>query len=74
MKIVYRVIENINCNDFNNELNYRIIKYEIDFDNKRMRTCGWNDWHEIKDDYYNTLEEAEKKLNELKGKVEKELK
>lgn len=65
--IVYRVIPNIQCNDFNNEPAYKIVKYEIDHKNNKMRTCGWNDWHKIIDDYVMTLEEAEAKLKELKG-------
>jgi len=63
--IVYRVIPNMQCNDFNNEPTYKIVKYEIDHKNNKMRNCGWNDWHKIKNDYYKTLEEAEQKLKEI---------
>ena len=58
-KFVYRVVPNKDSNDFNCEPEYKILKYEIDLANNRMRVCGWNNWHKIINDYFTTQEEAE---------------
>lgn len=67
IKFVYRVVPNKDSNDFNCEPEYKIIKYEINLANNRMRVCGWNNWHEIINDYFSTEAEAEAKLKEMKS-------
>ena len=64
-KFVYRVIPNKDSNDFNYEPEYKILKYEIDLANNRMRVCGWNNWQKIINDYFTNREEAEAKLKDL---------
>lgn len=64
--VVWRVIENSQCNDFNNEPEYRIVAYDIDYKNNRMRQRGFSNWHKIIDDYFLTKDKAEKYLEENK--------
>lgn len=49
---VYRVVENTNSNDFNNEMPYTIITYELDEKNNKMRVSGYAQWVDAKDFYY----------------------
>ena len=65
-KFVYRIVTNKDSNDFNCEPEYKILKYEIDLANNRMRVCGWNNWHKIINDYFLSQAEAEQKLKEIK--------
>lgn len=46
----YRVIENTQSNDFNNEPRYVLKKYDVDEKNNRMRLRGMKEWHKIMDD------------------------
>ena len=62
-KDAYRVIENVNANDFNNEPIYRIQKYEVDIENNRMRSKGYKDWHRIMPDTVYSETEAIEELN-----------
>ena len=65
-EIGYRVVANSHCNDFNNELPYTILTYDIDHKKGVMRTRGWNDWHEIKEHFINR-KDAERELVRLCG-------
>lgn len=67
--IVYRIVTNTKCNDFNEEPEYRIVAYYIDYKNNIMTVKGWSwgDGHKIINDYYKTKEEAEKKLEEIQN-------
>ena len=60
----YRVVENADYNDFNGELPYTIITYDIDKKKGIMRARGWNNWHEIKH-YFVSKKDAEKELVRL---------
>lgn len=49
---IYRIVENSNCNDFNDELPYTIITYELDEKRNKMRVCGYSEWVDAIDFYY----------------------
>lgn len=71
---VYRVIENKDCNDFNNELEYTILTYDLDSKNNKIRVKGYNNWHEATNDYYYSRTLAEQALvakccNQLKQQL-----
>ena len=59
---VYRVIENVSCNDFNNELEYTIIAYDYDIKNNKMKAKGFASWIPVKDDIIYEKRQAEQEL------------
>lgn len=66
----YRVVPNRNSNDFNDEPKYRIVKYNIDIKNNRMKVRGFGKWHKIMDDTIYSEIDAQKILQEkLSGEV-----
>lgn len=59
---VYRVVPNKDCNDFNGALPYTILPYDLDEKNNRMKRGGWNNWHEVIEDYFLDRQGAEQVL------------
>ena len=67
-KEAYRVIENTQSNDFNNEPRYVLKKYDVDEQNNRMRLRGMKEWHKIMPD---TIYDYTEALNKLKQEIAK---
>lgn len=63
-RTVYRVLRNKDCNDFNSELEYTIIPYDMNEMKTKIRRRGFPYWNiitpEIFDSLFFTREEAEK--------------
>ena len=64
-EIVYRVVENKNCNDFNDELPYTILTFDYDPKSNLVRRKGFNNWTRHKNDCFSDKLMAEQERQKL---------